>query len=249
MSVSSQAPSISLYNCSFGTHRWDDSSASSSSVALSYASLDTSSQGNLHRFRYEQFFWHASWSNAADPGPLTSITASPPESVMRPHFGNCSSFDSIIDEEQRSSIKDSLFEKTNYHSSVFGDDYPLQNRLLLPNQFRPVSVASIVTIHSPMKDDDTMISMLGGGHICRRSIGSLIQASPCVHVEKRKHSALQGIQMYKGQHNPYESPKLLNERQSLEDNCLSADGEELVNAYCTVPVFEFRWRYSSSFVV
>ena len=37
MSVSSQAPPINLYNHSFGTHRQNDSSASSSSVAMSYA--------------------------------------------------------------------------------------------------------------------------------------------------------------------------------------------------------------------
>ncbi|KAF8814601.1 hypothetical protein BYT27DRAFT_7249906 [Phlegmacium glaucopus] len=288
MSVSSQAPPISLYNRSFGTHRRNDSSASSSSVALSYArhgansgmaawtrhrketSVDSvmSDFSGMHLGR--PGLGDKMFNNAADHGPLTSITASPPESATRPHFGNRSSFDSIIDEEQRSSAEDSLFEKTNYRSSissdsVFGDDYHLQNGLLLPNQFRPVSVASIVSIHSPMKDDDTMISMLGGGHVRRRSIGSLIEASPCVRVEKRKHSALQGIQMYKGQDNPYESPNKarivekpsiastssyqfggdrmikaqrgLLERQSLEDSCLSADGEELASAYCTVPVF------------
>ena len=37
MSVSSQAPPINLYNHSFGTHRRNDSSVSSSSVVMSYA--------------------------------------------------------------------------------------------------------------------------------------------------------------------------------------------------------------------
>jgi len=37
MSVSSQAPPVSLSDRSFGTHRRNDSSASSSSVAMSYA--------------------------------------------------------------------------------------------------------------------------------------------------------------------------------------------------------------------
>ena len=37
MSVSSQAPPINLYNHSFGTHRQNDSSVSSSSVVMSYA--------------------------------------------------------------------------------------------------------------------------------------------------------------------------------------------------------------------
>ena len=103
---------------------------------------------------------------AADHGPLTSISASPPESAIRPHVGNHSSFDSIIDDEQRLSQDDLLFEKTHYRSSmssdsVFGDDYSFQNDgLFPPNQlFRPLSVHSIGSIHSPMKEDDTMISV------------------------------------------------------------------------------------------
>ena len=82
----------------------------------------------------------------------------------RPHVGNCSSSDPIIDDDQRSQ-EDSLFEKTHYCSSmlsdsVFGDDYHFQNALLPPNQFRPVSVHShgISSIHSSMKEDDTMIA-------------------------------------------------------------------------------------------
>ena len=96
--------------------------------------------------------------------------------------------------------------------------------------------------------------MLGGEHVRRREIGSFIEASPCVRVEKRKHS---GIQMFKGQDDLYDSNKKthiaekpsvsstssqfggermikaqhgLLERQSLEDHCLSADGEELLSS-------------------
>jgi serine/arginine repetitive matrix protein 2 len=100
--------------------------------------------------------------------------------------------------------------------------------------------------------------MLGGGHVRCRSIRSLVEASPCVRVEKRKHSAAQGIQIYNGQDNTFDStnkarivekPLLAStssyqfggermiksqrgvlERQSLEDNCLSADGEEISSA-------------------
>jgi serine/arginine repetitive matrix protein 2 len=70
------------------------------------------------------------FSNPADPGPLTSISASPPESATSPHFAK--SFDSILDDKQRSSVEDSLFEKTHHmlSDSVFGDDYSLQNGLL-----------------------------------------------------------------------------------------------------------------------
>ena len=104
------------------------------------------------------------FNNAADLGPLTSISASPPESAARLHVGNRSSFDSIIDDEHRSSQEDSLFEKTHYRSSmssdsVFGEDFHFQNGLLPPKQFRPLSVHSISSIHSPMKEDDTMISV------------------------------------------------------------------------------------------
>jgi hypothetical protein len=104
------------------------------------------------------------FNNAADLGPLTSISASPPESATRHHVGNCSSFDSIIDDEHRSSQEDSSFEKTHYRSSmssdsVFGDEFHIQSGLLPPNQFRPVSVRSISSIHSPMREDDTMISV------------------------------------------------------------------------------------------
>ena len=98
--------------------------------------------------------------------------------------------------------------------------------------------------------------MLGGGHVRRRSIRSLVEASPCVRVEKRKHSVAQGIQIYKDQDDLYDSPNKARivekpsiasshqfggermikaqrgvlERQSLEDNCLSADGEEMASA-------------------
>ena len=48
--------------------------------------------------------------------------------------------------------------------------------------------------------------MLGGGHVRRRSIQSLVEASPCVRVEKRKHSAAQGIQIYNGKDDPYDLP-------------------------------------------
>ena len=99
-----------------------------------------------------------------------------------------------------------------------------------------------------------ILQMLGGGHIRRRSIQS-VEASPCVRVEKRKHSAAHGVQIYNGQDDPYDSPNKARivekpsiastssyqfggermikaqrgvlERQSLEENCLSADGEDM----------------------
>jgi serine/arginine repetitive matrix protein 2 len=99
--------------------------------------------------------------------------------------------------------------------------------------------------------------MLGGGQapVRRQSI----LESPCPRVEKRKHSTMQGLRMFKGKPlEEYESPNKarivekasiastssfqfggermikaqhgLLERQSLEDSALIADGEELANA-------------------
>ena len=48
--------------------------------------------------------------------------------------------------------------------------------------------------------------MCRGGHVCRRSVRSLAEALPCVRVEKRKHSAALGIQIYNAQDNRYDSP-------------------------------------------
>jgi serine/arginine repetitive matrix protein 2 len=94
--------------------------------------------------------------------------------------------------------------------------------------------------------------MLGGGHVRRRSIGSMIQHSPCARVEKKKPSAdvekhvlLEGISPNKAR--VIEKPSIVSttsskfggermirarqgvlERQSLEGSCLVAEGEELV---------------------
>ncbi|KAJ6611672.1 hypothetical protein B0H10DRAFT_2223846 [Mycena sp. CBHHK59/15] len=54
--------------------------------------------------------------DTAGSQPLPAISVSPPES--RSNLRNRSSFDSIIDEEQRSSMEDSLFEKTSTAQAV-----------------------------------------------------------------------------------------------------------------------------------
>ncbi|TFK33165.1 hypothetical protein BDQ12DRAFT_448473 [Crucibulum laeve] len=286
MSVSSQAPPISMYNRSFGAHRRNDSTTSASSVAMSYA-MHGANGGRAAWARHRQ---DASMDSVMSdfsalrlgrPGigdkmfdsdhamPLTAISASPSESLAAPRFDNRSSFDSILDDDRRSSMDDSLFEKTGHRTSVssdsvFGDDCfdPNQGGLLPPGQFRPLSIISLNSVHSPMKDDDTMISMLGGGHVRRRSVGSIVETSPCVRVEKRKHSAFQPIKSYADY---YESPNKarivekpsiastssyqfggermikaqrgLLERQSLEDSCLIADGEDLSTSLGPIPVF------------
>ncbi|KAJ7367669.1 hypothetical protein DFH08DRAFT_946657 [Mycena albidolilacea] len=78
--------------------------------------------------------------------------------------------------------------------SVFGyDDHNVPNGHLLPlNQFHPLSMLSFHNDCSPMKEDDTMIRMLGGGgHVCQRSIGVDFEVSPCIRIEKWKHNVFQ----------------------------------------------------------
>jgi len=101
--------------------------------------------------------------------------------------------------------------------------------------------------------------MLGGGHVRRRSMDSVVDASPCVRVEKRKFSEVRGMNFGLDEFGTFrespnkarivEKPSIastssasdfafggermikarrgLLERQSLEDSCLIADGEDL----------------------
>ncbi|KAK0448447.1 uncharacterized protein EV420DRAFT_843673 [Desarmillaria tabescens] len=275
LSVSSQFPPNSRYNRSFGIgfgggHRKNDSINSMSSVANSYA---------MHGANAGRAAWakhHRSQDSAASefstamhlgrpgigdkmfdnapPGVLTSISASPSESVK-------SSFDSIMDiDDPRSGVVDSLFDQTGVGSSedesIFGrrNQYEYPRGHLAPPLFRPLSVLSMhgSSVQSP-REDDTMISMLGGGrHERRVSIGSImdIDKSPCVRVEKRKHSEFRmkgeaeegavkarivvkpsiastaestkfgGERMIRAQHG-------LLDRRSLEESCLVAEGEDM----------------------
>ena len=95
--------------------------------------------------------------------------------------------------------------------------------------------------------------MLGGGHVRHCSVASIIEALPCVRVEKRKQSALEAFQAQKvalhGSPNNtriVEKPSIdsassykfrgecmirvqrgLYEQQSLEVSCLIANREDL----------------------
>ncbi|KAF6741921.1 hypothetical protein DFP72DRAFT_1110853, partial [Ephemerocybe angulata] len=214
-------------------------------------------------------------------GSLKAIAGSPSQSISgdmlsasdygynRTSGSSFDYYDSIIDgPEYRSGVSDSLFDRTGdvtssvSSGSVFGDDYTGQvhGGLLPMHQFRPLSVISLGGPHSPMQDDDTMISMLGGGHVRRRSIGSMIDASPCVRMDKknthrrtaRENSAVPtvnaktvelkpsiasvssfqfgGDRMIKARHG-------LLERQSLEESVLIAAGEDLSLSFQAAPVF------------
>ena len=77
--------------------------------------------------------------------------------------------------------------------SVFGDDQRRRRR----NNFRPVSIISVQSEVS-IQDDETMVSMIGGGNarVRRKSVGTnlLIDASPCMRAEKRAKQLAQSFE-------------------------------------------------------
>jgi len=191
MSVASQAPPVSLYNRSFGTHRRNDSTSSAQSVAFSYArhgadggraawarhARDASMDSVMSDFSMVRLgrpgLGDKMFDTSGDQGmPLPAISASPVESVASRRYDNNNrssfDFDSIMGGERGSSMDDSLFDKTGYKSassvtseSVFGGDEveaPRAHLLPLP-QYRRLSVLSFDRPHSPVKEDDTMISV------------------------------------------------------------------------------------------
>ncbi|THG95127.1 hypothetical protein EW026_g6465, partial [Hermanssonia centrifuga] len=216
-SVVSNAPPVSLYNRSFGGHRRNDSSTSMSSVAQSYAvhganggraawarhRNDPSTDSVMSDFSMVA----AAAAQLGRPGlgdkmfqmdygmPLSAISGSPADSTSSDQFHQRTTYDSIMDDDQRSTMDDSLFEQTGYKTTVSLDNVfdfdasdPNQERYLRTRQFRPVSIISMASAHTAVREDDTMISMLGGGHVRRRSIDSLIGGSPCI---RRRNTALQ----------------------------------------------------------
>ncbi|KAL4064764.1 hypothetical protein V8B97DRAFT_2010772 [Scleroderma yunnanense] len=162
--------------------------------------------------------------SAFDHGmPLTAISASPPESlagsirserITSEEYEYRSTYDSIMDsrnEPQKTTVEDSIFEKTGYRTSVsssdstfFGKDSSDGRK---PPRYRPISSFSIASSHSPVKEDDTMISMLGGGHVRRRSVGSMIETSPCVRMERRRNLPMDPPEpVFKRLKGDYETP-------------------------------------------
>ncbi|KAG5732016.1 hypothetical protein E4T56_gene18279 [Termitomyces sp. T112] len=201
---------------------------------------------------------------------LHGISVSPLEGAAHPTTNTSSfEFDSIIDHEPRSStVDDSLFEKPKKSSSlpdsIFGcnDDSQASKgaRLEVP-RYRPLSIISMDAPRSPVREDDTMISMLGGGHVRRRSI----DASPCPRIEKRKHSEIevhaQGLNSSDEYHespnkarivekpsiastsSSFEDERMIKakhvvlERQSPEEAVLIAEGEDLESSLPKAPMF------------
>jgi hypothetical protein len=204
---------------SYAYRRRNDSNASTSSISQPYAHGGRASWARHRPdFSVDSMLSDFSGINLGRPGlgdkmldsaldhgmPLTAISASPPDSpagspqseqFRSGQYVNRMSYDSIMGLEHEpqltSNMEDSLFEKTGHRTSVSSSDsaFFAVDSSHAPPQFKRLSSYSIASVHSPQKEDDTMISMLGGGHVRRRSVGSMIEASPCRQVEKRKHMA------------------------------------------------------------
>ncbi|KAI0339201.1 hypothetical protein BDW22DRAFT_606971 [Trametopsis cervina] len=224
-SVTSNAPPVSLYNRSFGAHKRNDSSGSISSVAQSYA-MHGSFGGRAawarhhHEPSTDSIMSEYSVARLGRPGvgdkmfdmdygmPLSAISGSPAESTFSDRYNQQTNYDSIFDSEinePKTSVEDSIFEKTGDKSSYADETdnvFEMEQRssqdeqeeaYMRLRQFRPLSMLSIASSHTGPKEDDTMISMLGGGHVRRRSIDSGIKGSPCIALERKKNTALQHL--------------------------------------------------------
>ena len=192
ISTASLAPPVSIYNRSFGVHPGIDSASNICSGAQAYpaygfAGGNRSSWAPSHR-RDRSVDSAMSDISMRIPRPtlgdkmldsrhdyclpLTSITASPPESVpsdyLYEHVKRRGSFDSIMDDEQsysRDSIMDQSNRRTSITSeSVFGQGSPSSTNAPL-GQFRidgdrPFSLFSTEGDGSdPKREDDTMITV------------------------------------------------------------------------------------------
>jgi serine/arginine repetitive matrix protein 2 len=130
--------------------------------------------------------------------PLTSILASPNASDVdtsedQEHFNKS---DSMMDPHRLSSDSDAFLKPSDASdASIFRDQVPqsASSRGLLfsenvGNQRRPLSAFSSTSMSSSAngRDDDTMISMLGGGHVSRKAVVESFSASPCFKSKPRK---------------------------------------------------------------
>ncbi|KAF8198262.1 hypothetical protein K438DRAFT_1759648 [Mycena galopus ATCC 62051] len=196
LSVSSQNPPISFYNYnrSFGNPALSENDTSTSGTSLAHQYATYGANGGLkawvkHRQQSSVDSVMSDYSvgrlgrpgvgdkmfgTAMDRQPLRATSASPPES--RGQLRNRSSYDSIIDEERRSSsMEDSVRVEKRMHTAFQDDDKG-------PNKARIVTKPFIASTSS---------SQFGG---------------------ERKIRARQGLV-----------------RQSLEESCLIAEGEDLAS--------------------
>lgn len=164
----------------------------------------------LSEFSYRRLSRPGLGDKMFESGPLYSIAGSPAQSSPPfMEFGRDEddgralrrSVDSADSRSVRFSV-DSIFDKTGSNTSsisspsVFGYDVSgisASDGLFAPGvkqQFRPLSMFSIASECDSSRDDDTMISMLGGDHtkVPRGSLGSAVNSSPCVRAEKKRRA-------------------------------------------------------------
>lgn len=189
-SGSSIAHAYSNFGANGGRATWarhqSDASVDSMGSDFSAPAVDRPGLGD------KMFSSAAAYRNGA---PLTSILASPSASEEEsfPDNDRFSTFDAVS--SKRSSGDSDAFLQPSHASdvSVFGaaEQKPSTSRGLLfghhvGNQRRPVSVFSSASVSTNDREDDTMISMLGGGHVSRKAIGETFSSSPCFKSKPRK---------------------------------------------------------------
>ena len=165
--------------------RWSDASVDSISSDFSAVAVGRPGLGD------KMFSSAANYHGA----PLTSIVASPSASDVdiSEHQGK-SEFTMNL---RRLSGDSDTFLKSGDVSdaSIFGApvSHSVSSRGLLfseniGNQRRPISAFSCTSVSSSAKgrDDDTVISMLGGGHVSRKAVVETFSASPCFKPKSRK---------------------------------------------------------------
>lgn len=290
ISTTSIAPPVSIYNRSFGAHRGIDSGSGAGSGAHGYAAFglaggNRSSWAPSHRRELSADSVMSDISTRAPRPtlgdkmldsrhdycvPLTSITASPAESVLSDDSYQrlrCrGSFDSIMDDERPSYSRDSIMDHSNRRTSSTFESAFSQDGSHSLSQFR-INDGPALSLFSaegdsadPKREDDTMISMIGGGRVRRRSMSSFVEGSPIfARVGKRKNAVTRGQQGHVVQQREevVESPsttqkvkrspsglgeeRMMSARQglfsrdSLEEHCLCADGVD--TSFMTEPVF------------
>ena len=171
LSVASQAPPVSLLKRNFALYNDLDGSTSSRLMPGQYKCLNASTESvttDLSAMRLGRPGLGEKMFDTTDRALPPLSTRSPYEFSLSP-MPDQSTLDSILDGDRRISVEvpDSIFDKSGQRisviseSSVFGgdDDACIQPGNLPLHQFRPLSFSSEVSAHSPLKDDDTMISV------------------------------------------------------------------------------------------
>ena len=273
MSNTSLGPPVSLHNASYRRHQRNRSSNDSgSSIAHAYSVFGANGGRAIwaqHQsdVSLDSFVSDSSMPRIERPGlgdkmldsaadyrgmPLTSITASPSASEADdlPSYALQSSFESTQDGRSDS---DSLFgqsaEPSLSEESVFGAQAKHSKGNLFGSntansRIRPLSVFSVASATSSAREDDTMISMLGGGHVSCKLLGESFTSSPAFKAKKKRPAFQVKVDCDSSSQPSMDKPSLASqpsskfgsermakvnqgvfERRSLEGGALSATAE------------------------